>query len=89
MSMGTIAARKARAVVKNVARILAIELMCACQALEFQGPEKLAPGTRRIYDLVRQVLPSLEEDRWLHPDIEAVTELVAEGRIAEVAVAAG
>jgi histidine ammonia-lyase len=89
VSMGTIAARKARAVVKNVARILAIELMCACQALEFQGPEKLAPGTRRIYDLVRQVLPSLEEDRWLHPDIEAVTELVAEGRIAEVAVAAG
>ena len=89
VSMGTIAARKARAVVKNVARILAIELMCACQALEFQGPEKLAPGTRRVYDLVRQVLPSLEEDRWLHPDIEAVTELVAEGRIAEVAVAAG
>ena len=89
VSMGTIAARKARAVVKNVARILAIELMCACQALEFQGPEKLAPGTRKVYDLVRQVLPSLEEDRWLHPDIEAVTELVAEGRIAEVAVAAG
>lgn len=89
VSMGTIAARKARAVVKNVARILAIELMCACQALEFQGAEKLAPGTRKVYDLVRQVLPSLEEDRWLHPDIEAVTELVAEGRIAEVAVAAG
>ena len=89
VSMGTIAARKARAVVKNVARILAIELMCACQALEFQGPEKLAPGTRRVYDLVRQVLPPLEEDRWLHPDIEAITELVTEGRIAEVAVAAG
>lgn len=89
VSMGTIAARKARAVVKNVARILAIELMCACQALEFQGPEKLAPGTRKVYDLVRQVLPSLEEDRWLHPDIEAITELVTEGRIAEVAVAAG
>ncbi|MGB4237097.1 MAG: histidine ammonia-lyase [Bacillota bacterium] len=89
VSMGTIAARKARAVVKNVARILAIELMCACQALEFQGPEKLAPGTRKVYDLVRQVLPPLEEDRWLHPDIEAITELVTEGRIAEVAVAAG
>jgi histidine ammonia-lyase len=76
VSMGTTAARKARAVVGNVARILAIELMCACQAVEFRGPERLAPKTRKIYDLVREVATPLEDDRWLYPDIEAITGLV-------------
>ena len=83
VSMGTTAARKARAVVGNVARVLAIELMCACQAVEFRGPEKLASLTRKIYDLVRDVVPPLEDDRWLYPDIEAITELVVKGEIAQ------
>jgi histidine ammonia-lyase len=83
VSMGTTAARKARAVVGNVARILAIELMCACQAVEFRGPERLAPKTRKIYDLVREVATPLEDDRWLYPDIEAITGLVVAGKIAQ------
>ena len=86
VSMGTIAARKARTVVDNVARVLAIELMCACQAVEFRESEKLAPATRRIYDLVREVAPPLEGDRWLYPDIEAITDLVVEGKIAQAVV---
>jgi histidine ammonia-lyase len=88
VSMGTTAARKARAVVENVACVLAIELMCACQALEFRGPEKLAPLTRKIYDLVREVATPLEDDRWLHPDIEAITDLVVRGEIAQAVKAA-
>jgi len=86
--MGTTAARKARTVVENVAHVLAIELMCACQALEFRGPEKLAPLTRKIYDLVREVATPLEDDRWLYPDIEAITELVVRGEIAQAVKAA-
>lgn len=88
VSMGTTAARKARRVVENVAHVLAIELMCACQAVDFQGAEKLAPATRRIYDLVREVVTSLDGDRWLHPDIEAITELVVKGQIAQAVRAA-
>jgi histidine ammonia-lyase len=88
VSMGTTAARKARAVVGNVARVLAIELMCACQAVEFRGPEKLAPLTRKIYDLVREVATPLEDDRWLYPDIEAISELVVKGEIAQAVKAA-
>jgi len=84
VSMGTIAARKARQVVDNVARVLAVELMCACQAVDFRGPENLAPATRRVYDAVREVVPPLEADRWLHPDLEAVTGLVVQGKIAEL-----
>ncbi len=83
VSMGTTAARKARTVVDNVAHILAIELMCACQAVDFRGPEKLAPQTRKIYDLVREVVASLDDDRWLYPDIRAITELVVKGEIVQ------
>lgn len=87
VSMGTISARKARQVVENVARVLAVELMCACQAADFRGPENLAPATRAIYDVVREAVPPLQEDRWLHPDLEAVVRLVAEERIAQVVAA--
>ena len=84
VSMGTIAARKGKTVVKNVACILAIELMCACQAIEFRGPEKLAPMTRKIYDLVRGVVPRLENDRQLSLDIEEITKLITEGSILRI-----
>ena len=89
VSMGTTAARKARAVVKNVAHVLAIELMCACQAVDFRGPERLAHETRKIYDLVREVTTPLEDDRWLYPDIEAIAELIARGEIVQAVEAAG
>jgi histidine ammonia-lyase len=88
VSMGTTAARKARRVVENVAHVLAIELMCACQAADFRGAEKLAPATRRIYDLVREVVTPLDCDRWLYPDIRAITELVVKGQIAQAVKAA-
>jgi len=87
VSMGTIAARKARQVVDNVAKVLAVELMCACQAADFRGPQNLAPATRAIYDVVREVVPPLEEDRWLHPDLEAVARLIVEEKIAQVVAA--
>ncbi|NLS45492.1 MAG: histidine ammonia-lyase [Firmicutes bacterium] len=84
VSMGMIAARKARKIVNNVACILAIELMCACQAVEFRNPEKLTPQTRGIYDLVRGVVPPLSDDRRLYPDIHRITELIKEGEVAKL-----
>lgn len=84
VSMGLISARKARQVVENVARVLAAELMCGAQAADFRGPENLAPATRAIYNAVREVVLPLESDRWLYPDLESVTKLVAEGKIAGI-----
>jgi histidine ammonia-lyase len=72
VSMGSIATRKALKVVEHVESILAIELLTAVQAVEFRGPDLLAPKTRAVYDLVRAAMPFVAEDRALYLDIEAV-----------------
>ncbi len=80
VSMGTIAARKARSVLENVQNVLAIELLCACQAVDLlEGPERLSPATRPAYEALRARIPFTEADRVLYPDIEKARELIAEG----------
>jgi histidine ammonia-lyase len=78
MAMG--AAWKARRVVKNVQHVLAIELMCAAQGLDFRAPLKPGLGVIRAHETVRSVVEPLDADRVLTPDIERLTEAVAAGR---------
>jgi len=80
VSMGTIAARKAREVVRNAEQVLAIELMCAAQALDLFTDLKAGAGTQAAYRAVRQRIPHLTEDRFLAPEISPAVELVR-GRI--------
>lgn len=81
VSMGSIAARKLQSIVENVQNILAIEILCACQALEFRDRDKLAPATKAVYNLVRQHVPALDGDRFLEPEINTVRELVVSEKI--------
>lgn len=83
VSMGTTAARKARTILANVRRVLAIELLCAAQALEFVGPDRLAPGTRAAYEAIREQVPPLDEDRVLAPEIERLAGLIHSGALVE------
>lgn len=77
MSMG--AAWKARRVIANVRNVLAIELMCAAQGLDFRLP--LRPGRRLMaaHAAVRNVVPGLSGDRTLSPDIAALAHAIHEG----------
>lgn len=88
VSMGTIAARKARQVLRHTAQVLAIELLCAAQAVEFTDPRGLGAGTRAAYRLVRQRIAPLREDRVLAPDIAAATQLVLSGDLVRAVEAA-
>lgn len=81
VSMGTTAARKAAEIVKNVEAILAIELMCAAQAADFRGPEKLGVGTLAAYKAVRRHVKFLEEDRVLYDDVRAIIDAVKSGEL--------
>lgn len=81
VSMGTIAARKAREIMENVRRVLAIELMCACQAIDLRGDKGMGKGTRAAYDCVREVVPHLEEDRPLYGDINLCEERIIDGSL--------
>lgn len=56
VSMGGFAARKALEVVKHVEQVLAIELLAACQALEFHRPAKTTAPLERVHHLVREVV---------------------------------
>ncbi|XP_069972172.1 histidine ammonia-lyase-like [Penaeus vannamei] len=81
VSMGGFAARKAIMVVDNVERVIAIELLAACQAIEFLRPLKTTAPLEEVIRVVRSVASSWEKDRFMSPDIDAVTELIREGKI--------
>ncbi|MBQ9950748.1 MAG: histidine ammonia-lyase [Clostridia bacterium] len=80
VSMGTIAARKAKEILENLRRVIGMELMCACQAIDLQGgADKLGKGTQAAYDAVRRVCDMLEEDRPLYEDINRCESLLRDG----------
>ena len=79
VSMGTIGARKAREIIRNSQAVVAIELLCAAQAYEFQKPARLGVGTQQAYDLVRSISPKVENDRIFYEDIERLSNAVRVG----------
>lgn len=76
VSMGSISGRKFNQVLGNVEKILAIELMYACQGLEFRRPLKSSPILEEIFAAVREVCPKLEDDRLIGKDINAIIDLI-------------
>jgi histidine ammonia-lyase len=80
VSMGMTGALKLRQIVEHAERILGIELMCAAQGLEFRRPLKSSPEIERAYEVVRSIVPRLERDRVLAPDIDAMASAVRAGK---------
>lgn len=90
VSMGTIAARQAWEILKNVQYILAIECLAAAQGIDFLAPLTPGAGTGAAHAAIREVVPHLEEDRMLAPDIESICRLIADGLlVAKVEKAVG
>jgi histidine ammonia-lyase len=81
VSMGTISARKCRDIVSNVEDVIAIELLCAAQALDLFTNMKPGKGTLAAYRTIRQAVSHLEKDRVLSSDIAAVKELMHNGKV--------
>jgi histidine ammonia-lyase len=96
VSMGWAAARKLRRAVDGLGRVLAIELMTAARALDLRladlsGPARgvrAAAGTGAVHALLRTAVPGPGPDRFLAPEIDAVTRLVADGEVVTAASAA-
>jgi histidine ammonia-lyase len=87
VSMGMTAALKARSIAEHARTLLAIELLVACQAVDFRLPLQPAPPMARVWSKVRSEIPRLTEDRELHRDIRRLCELIDSGDI--LAAAAG
>ncbi len=76
VSMGPIAVRKCTEILRNVRAVLAIEMMAAAQAFEFQDGRRPGKGSAVAYDLIRRKVPKLVDDRVLYPDIEEIRKMV-------------
>ncbi|MDF2067523.1 histidine ammonia-lyase [Bacillus sp. Cr_A10] len=77
VSMGTIGSRQAREIVHNSARVIAIELICASQAIYLEKAEnQLAPATRDYLEKVRAICPPLDSDRAISDQMEALAQYI-------------
>jgi histidine ammonia-lyase len=81
VSMGTIAARKAKNILNNVQKVLAMEMLCACQAIDLRGNKGLGKGSKIVYDIVRDKIPKINEDRAMYEMIDKSEEILKSGII--------
>ena len=61
--------------------VVAIELIAACQSLDFHRPNRTTDPLEEVYKLVRSVVKTMDTDRFMAPDIAAVTNLIQEGKV--------
>jgi histidine ammonia-lyase len=79
MSMG--AALKAERALQLATRVIAIEMLCACQGIDLLAPLTTSPALQRVHARVRSVVPMLTDDRPPAPDIEAISKLITDGSL--------
>lgn len=79
--MGGLTAWKLAQVVRNTEIVVAIQFLCAAQALDFRRPHKGGKGTEAAYKVIRDKITRLIDDRSLYPDIDSATEIVRNGSI--------
>jgi histidine ammonia-lyase len=89
VSMGLVAARRTSEVVRDTAYVLAFEVMCAAQAADIRGVEKLSPLGRQTYELTREVAPTFDYDMSVTPYVEKIAAHILEGRYAAILRRAG
>src|SRR5690606_16125723 len=76
VSMGSISGRKFNQVLNNLEKILAIELMYACQGLEFRRPAVCSPIVEENHSILRSKVPMLEDDRLIGEDMLQIAQLI-------------
>jgi histidine ammonia-lyase len=81
VSMSMAAALKAMRAVELATRVLAIELLCGCQAIDLLAPLTTSPPLVRVHAGIRAHVPTLDEDRPPAPDIETIATLIARGEL--------
>jgi histidine ammonia-lyase len=84
VSMGMSGARRLGPMLDNLRRILAIELLAACQGIDFHAPLRTGDEALKAHALVRNISAHVEADRSLAADIEAVADRIAENVFAEL-----
>jgi histidine ammonia-lyase len=85
VSMAAHGARRLLGMAQNARAVVAIELLAAAQGCDFHAPSTSSAGLEAVRAQLRARVPTLDEDRHFHPDIEAAIDLVASGAVIEAA----
>lgn len=85
VSMGWGAGRKLEQVLDNVVRVLAVEIICAVQGIEYRAPLQAGLVSNRIVAAIREVVPPMSDDRSVGPEIEQVAQMIEAGTLEAVA----
>ncbi len=83
VSMGMTAANKLKRVIDNTRNVLAIEGMAVAQAIDFLAPLKTSKRGQAAHAAIRSVCPTMEKDRVMYKDFACISELIANGTLAE------
>lgn len=84
VSMATFAARRLSPMAENTSGIVAIELLAACQGIDFRRPLKTSPILEKVFKHVRDEVPYYDKDRYFAPDIAAAKNIVQSGVLGEI-----
>lgn len=84
VSMGSISARKALSIVKNLENILAIEMLCAAQAIDFRRPLKSSTSIEAIHKFIREKIPHVINDIVLSDMIHKCTNIIQSKKLLEL-----
>ncbi|MCC5975057.1 MAG: histidine ammonia-lyase [Rubellimicrobium sp.] len=85
VSMAAHGARRLGRMTRNLSIILGVEALCAAQGIGFRVPLRTSDRLQEALAAIRAVSPPLTDDRYLAPDIEAASALVASGTLAQAA----
>jgi len=85
VSMGMTTAIKTRQIIENAWYVVAIEMMAAAQAFDLRYPVRPSAASRAAYEVIRQHVKKLDEDRPLHQDINTLARVAKEGQILDAA----
>ncbi|MCT4585313.1 MAG: histidine ammonia-lyase [Peptostreptococcaceae bacterium] len=83
VSMGTIGARKAYDILKNSRNVVAMEILGACQAIDLAENKGLGLGTKRAYEIVRELTSKITEDKVMYKEINKIEKLIIENRLVD------
>ena len=80
--MAPISARKAAQIARNVAGIIAVELIAAAQGVDYHAPLKTSATLQSLHAKVRTISPHLESDRYWADEMAALQSAVLKGDLA-------
>jgi histidine ammonia-lyase len=77
VSMGSISARKSKSIFDHARKVISMEILTACQAIDFREHKELGEKTKKAYEYIRKEIPFIEHDEVMYPYLKRVEEIIS------------